>query len=266
MNRFNMSFNMWFNSRAHFVQQIHYIIFCRRGKGVLTIWLPEQFPLFVAGTLALWWERAVCAEKVSSAQLSLINHGWWILVDIRGYWWILVACFSHMNHMMRTFSPIDVWWWPQLIFCSFLNLQTGFSTTWSSGGNFQPDFPSESSDDRGSFAQGRGLESFTPDLQEISRSGWTGGTGRSSGWVDRGIPGWPGRKCFAANQEPPETAAKSPLWFRGVRGVVCGEWDSRWYRDGDGHGVHSFLASLGEMREILKKLRQPQVATEATSQ
>lgn len=184
-------------------------------------WLPEQFPLFVAGTLALWRERAVCAENVSSAQLSLINHGWWILVDTGGmfqpYESYDANIFTHRYMMM---TPID--------FLYFLYLQTGFSTTWSSGGNFQPDFPSESSDDRGSFAQGRGLESFTPDLQEISRSGWTGGTGRSSGWVDRGRPGWPGRKCFAANQEPPETAAKSPLWFRGVRGVVCGEWDSRW--------------------------------------
>lgn len=82
-----------------------------KARGVLTVRLPEQFPLFVAGTLALWRERAVCAEKVWSAQLlwsTMAGGYWWILVDTGGmfqpYESYDANIFTHRYMMM---TPID---------------------------------------------------------------------------------------------------------------------------------------------------------------
>ena len=91
MNRFNMSFNMWFNSKAHFVQQIQYVIFCRQGKGGLDSPAPGTVPFICSWHIGALARAGGLCRKSVIRPASLINHGWWILVDTGGYWWHVSA-------------------------------------------------------------------------------------------------------------------------------------------------------------------------------
>ena len=91
MNRFDMSFNMWFNSKAHFVQQIQYVIFCRQGKGGLDSPAPGTVPFICSWHIGALARAGGLCRKSVIRPASLINHGWWILVDTGGYWWHVSA-------------------------------------------------------------------------------------------------------------------------------------------------------------------------------
>lgn len=83
MNRFNMSFNMWFNSKAHFVPQIQYVIFCRQGKLA-----PRTVPFICSWHIgALARAGGLCRKRV--IRPAFFDQPW--LVDIGGYWWHVSA-------------------------------------------------------------------------------------------------------------------------------------------------------------------------------